>query len=485
MALYQQTSPHAPQLSPFGTPLSTPTISFREPGIVEDGHSDRESEEEPGGSEQDFSMSRHPCLRPLLAMVFLESLGLSTTAPVISFFILEDLGSSTYELGLLVSAYSMAQILGAAVFGRCSDAYGRWPIVIFSYMWASSGFMASSLAQNFEELFVARAVAGLSGGTWPICQAYLLDVVGRKERDRYCGYLAATFAMGFVIGPGLSTGLLMTGHVSRRNILFLSGVFCFVGAVIGMVFLKESLPKERRRPFFATVEAGDKSTSDTEMLNCGLVCMWLFKFFIGSAQFIIYAMYAPWLKDTFGYGDQEMGIMLTCGGVVAVYIQGIQFKDMVTRFGSHTTLALGAVFIALGLALLPITKLLLLHVCVMLCLVVGEGYVEPGAPLLIALYSLPTHLGFANGWAAAFRGVAAVGAPILGGDLYHRCQGCAFYVASCFAWVAAALVLISWRFGAESPRAPKDVDEEDRLRSAVASYGGTQGGKDRTPDHAR
>lgn len=471
MVLYRQTSPHAPQLSPF----STPTITQLEPDWPEE--SDKESETD---DEHDFSLSRHPCLRPLLAMVLLESLGLSLTAPVISFFILEDLGSSTYELGLLVSAFSMAQILGAAVFGRCSDAYGRWPVVVFSFLWASTGFMASSLVRNFEELFVARAVAGLSGGTWPICQAYLLDVVGRKERDRYCGYLAATFAMGFVLGPGLSTGLLMTGHVTRRNILFLSGVFCLIGALVGMFFLTESLPKERRRPYFAVEEVDGKSTSDGEMMNIGLVCVWLLKFFIGSAQFIIYAMYAPWLKDTFGYGDQEMGIMLATGGIISVFIQGIQFKHMVNFFGSHMTLGLGCVLIAVGLALLPITKLILLHLCVMLCMIVGEGYVEPGTPILIALYSLPTHLGFANGWASAFRGVAAVGAPILGGNLYERCSGCAFYVASCFAWVAAVLVAISWIFGRE-PRSSKDADEEGCLRTVAPSYGGT---KEREPDPA-
>merc|ERR1719223_1362222 len=165
-----------------------------------------------------------------------------------------------------------------------------------------------------------------------------------------------------------------------------------------------------------------------------------------------------------------MGIMLTCGGVISVFVQGIQFKMMVTCIGKHATLGTGCVLIAVSLALLPPTKVITIHLIIMLGMIFGEGYVEPGTPILIALYTLPTHLGFANGWASAFRGVAAVGAPILGGDLYDRCSGCAFYVASCFAWVAAVLVVISWITGRE-PCITKEADEKGCLRTSATSYG--------------
>merc|ERR1719263_2270136 len=89
------------------------------------------------------------------------------------------------------------------------------------------------------------------------------------------------------------------------------------------------------------------------------------------------------------------------------------------------------------------------HCVIMLFFVVGEGYVEPGTPIVIATYVSPRHLGFANGWGSAFRGLAAIFAPLLGGALYEKCAGCAFHFAGAAAFTAGSLVLLAQRYGTE------------------------------------
>lgn len=433
-----------------------------ESSITKDS-TDKDGEPTPSKGSWDFSFSEYPKLQPLLWMVFLESLGLSLTAPVISFFILDDLGLGTFKLGMVVSAFSLAQILGAALFGRCSDAFGRRVVVVTSFLWCSLGFGAMAFVRNFTELLMARAVAGLSGGTWPICQSYILDVVPEADRSKWVGIATATFAMAFVVGPGATTALLATGHVTRRMIFALAGTSCFLGGLVGLIFLEESLPKENRRPLCGESEQEGSPQGDWEAVNLGLGSMWALKFFIAASQFILYSMYAPLIEDVFGFGDQEMGLLLMCGGVFAVVIQAFLFAPTERHLGPHATLTMGCLAVAISLAILPTVSVVAVHVGIMLLFVLGESYVEPGTPLLIAMYSLPSHLGFANGWGSAFRGFAAVFAPMLGGELYHLCKGCAFYVAAASAIVSGGLAVMSYYFASPVESEEEGISELKQL----------------------
>jgi len=419
----------------------------------------------------DFMLSRYPKLRPLCFMVFLESLGTALLAPVITFFVLDDMKGSVFELGMVGAALSSTQLFGAALFGRCSDAFGRHPVVVISFFWASVGFFGTAFVQTIPQLLVVRAFSGIAGGTWPICQAYLVDLVAEEHRGKYLGLLSATFAAGFVFGPGLATLLLTLKLADRRQIFALAGVICCVGAVIGGIFLEESLDKSKRRPirlsdfkFWETSNAAgqEQTKSDWEAMNLGMVCMWLLRFSVAFAQFIVYTVYAPLIEDFFGMGDEELGLMLMCGGILAVFVQAFLFGKCVTHLGSYVTLGLGCFFLLFSLAMVPHVRNVYLHIAIMLVYVMGEGYVEPGTPLIMAFFATPSHQGFANGVGSAFRAFAAISAPMVGGELYDHMQAHVFTFASCFGAVGMALVAIA-RFFGKHVDWDVDIDENSKL----------------------
>jgi len=428
------------------------------PRALEDGH--------------DFTLSKYPKLRPLCFMVFLEALGTAAFAPVITFFVMDDMKGSSFELGMVGSALNVTQIFGAALFGRLSDAYGRHPVVVISFFWASVGFICTAFVQDIPQLLVVRAFSGVAGGTWPICQAYLADLVAETDRGKYLGFLSATFAAGFVFGPGLATALLTFELADRHQIFAISGIICLVGAVIGGVFLEESLDKSKRRPMSCSdlktwetsnTENGQvKIKSDWEAINLGMVCIWLLRMSVAFAQFIVYTVYSPLFEDFFGMGDKEMGLMLMFGGITAVFVQAFVFGKSVTRLGPYVTLGLGCFFLLVSLAMVPHVRNFHLHVAIMLIYVVGEGYVEPGTPLILAFYATPSHQGFANGVGSSFRAFAAVAAPLVGGELYDHIQAHVFTFASLFGGIGMALVAIA-RFFGKHVDWDHEIDENTKL----------------------
>ena len=82
----------------------------------------------------------------------------------------------------------------------------------------SSSSLASALcgaAQDITQLIVLRAVQGAAaGGLMTLAMAAVGDLVAPRERGRYQGYIAATFAVATIVGPLI--GGVLVDHASWR-----------------------------------------------------------------------------------------------------------------------------------------------------------------------------------------------------------------------------------------------------------------------------
>ena len=62
----------------------------------------------------------------LIAIAFVDMVGFMLVLPLLPFYAL-DLHATPFQIGLIYSAFSIAQIMSAPVWGRVSDRYGRRP----------------------------------------------------------------------------------------------------------------------------------------------------------------------------------------------------------------------------------------------------------------------------------------------------------------------------------------------------------------------
>src|SRR5829696_9928506 len=142
----------------------------------------------------------------VLAMLpaVLDQTILATALPVVA----RTLGSVS-DVSWVITAYVVAAAATTPLWGKLGDRHGRKLL-----LQASLGVfvLASTLcatAQDIGQLIVLRVVQGAgAGGLMTLAMAAVGDLVSPRERGRYQGYIAATFAVATIVGPLLG-GLLV------------------------------------------------------------------------------------------------------------------------------------------------------------------------------------------------------------------------------------------------------------------------------------
>src|SRR5687768_11098771 len=117
---------------------------------------------------------------------FMDMVGLLMVLPLLPFYA-EEMGGGGLWVGILVSAFSLAQLLSAPLWGRVSDRYGRRPALLIGLTGAAVAYVVFAYADSLWMLLASRLVQGAGGGTVGVVQAYVADISEPKDRARSLG----------------------------------------------------------------------------------------------------------------------------------------------------------------------------------------------------------------------------------------------------------------------------------------------------------
>ncbi len=119
---------------------------------------------------------------------------------------------NTIQISLLSSTALLAAALGAIIFGRIADRFGRKVVYGYELLILAAGAIASAFAPNVILLLVFRFVLGLGiGGDYPVSATLISEYSNRYDRGKLITLVFSTQALGLIIGPLLTVLLLVTG----------------------------------------------------------------------------------------------------------------------------------------------------------------------------------------------------------------------------------------------------------------------------------
>jgi len=374
-----------------------------------------------------------PGLPVVYLTVFVDLVGFGIILPALPYYA-EAFGATGVWIGAILAAYSAAQLVGASLLGRLSDRVGRRPILLLSLAGSAASLVLCGLAGSLWLLLVARALAGLFGGSIAAAQAVIADVTAPGERAKYMGLLGASVGLGFVFGPAIGAGLSRFG--------FGAAAFAAAGlAALNLVFALFRLPETRTAEKRIRPHARFDWSSFVDALRHPSIGRLLAATFLSTLAFVaMEATFALLGQARFGLDAGRLGLVFTYVGVVMVIVQGGLVGRLAPRFGERALATAGALIMAASLGALPFVPSVGIALGVLAALAVGQGLTTP---MLATLLSRATDadeqggtLGLGQSLAAAARAVGPIGA----GWLYDRAAAAPYAVSAAVMVLAALLV---------------------------------------------
>ena len=200
----------------------------------------------------------------VLAMLpaVLDQTILATALPVIA----SDLGSLS-DVSWVVSAYVVAAAASTPLWGKLGDRHGRKQLLQAALAVFVVASALCAVAQDIAQLIVFRLMQGAAaGGLMTLAMAAVGDLVAPRERGRYQGYIAATFAVVTIVGPLL--GGVLVDNASWRWV-FLVNLPLGVAALAGLALRLPASPTERpKRPLDISGAALVAGATSALLLTC-------------------------------------------------------------------------------------------------------------------------------------------------------------------------------------------------------------------------
>jgi DHA1 family tetracycline resistance protein-like MFS transporter len=386
--------------------------------------------------------------------VALDQIVFSMVLPVLP-FVARRYGASPLVVTALVSIFALAQFLVSPFVGALSDRVGRKPILVVSLFGSAVGSLVLGLAGSLPLLFLGRAVDGLSGTALVSAQTAITDMVPAKQRARFLGLLGSAFAVGFIVGPGLSA---LASRWDERLPFFIAAGLGAINAAVAIVRLPETRPEEDRRVLAETRALGSEDRSPLAAFRRAGALPAATWFYIGvlAAGLLAFSAveggtFTLLADDRFGFTAASIAAVFAWVGIVLALVQVLAVGPLNARAGVRGAVVAALVVNAIGFTLVALAGRVWMLVVAVSLNALGQGVLRPTCTSAVSSSAPPQLRGLAIGTQTSAQGLVRIVGPLVAGLLYTAIgPGAPFAAGAAIVVVAAAVVLSSGgRYDAE------------------------------------
>ena len=254
--------------------------------------------------------------------------------------IAKSFGTNTKGVTFVITATLVMRPLGAFIFGRLADRFGRRPILMLDVALYSIIAFASAFAPNLTIFIILRCLFGIAmGGEWGIGASLTMEHVKPEARGFVSGLLQTGYPTGGMIA-GVVSGLLLP-HFDTE----IGWRVCVMTSVIPsllVLYIRRNVPES---PTFAQSRAPRDNTFAILRSHWGIalfaiVLMTGFNTLSHGSQ----DLYPKFLRDQIHLAPALSSFIGSVGPLGAI-VGGLTFGMLSQRIGRRRAITISAILV--------------------------------------------------------------------------------------------------------------------------------------------
>ncbi|HZC57329.1 MAG TPA: MFS transporter [Xanthobacteraceae bacterium] len=231
--------------------------------------------------------------------------------------------------------------IGAYIFGRAADHYGRRPALMVNILLYAFIEFASGFAPNLTALLVLRAMFGIAmGGEWGVGASLTMESIPPHARGFVSGLLQSGYPTGYFLAS-IAYGLLFQ-YIGWRG-MFMIGVL----PALLVFYIRRKVPESPSwKPTTSEASTLAIVRSHWKLGIYAVLLMTAFNFFSHGTQ----DLYPTFLEVQHKMSPHEVSLIAVIYNIGAI-VGGLSFGSLSERFGRRRIIIIAAL---LSLVVLPL-----------------------------------------------------------------------------------------------------------------------------------
>lgn len=174
---------------------------------------------------------------------FFTGLAISQILPFLPLYV-EQLGVTSHQAlsmwsGLTFSVTFLVSAIVSPMWGSLADRKGRKLMLLRASLGMAVAILLQAFATNVWQLFILRAIMGLTSGYIPNAMALVASQVPRERSGWALSTLSTAQISGVIVGPLL--GGYMADTLGLRTVFFVTAALLMVSFTVTLLLIKEGV----------------------------------------------------------------------------------------------------------------------------------------------------------------------------------------------------------------------------------------------------
>ena len=254
--------------------------------------------------------------------------------------IAKEFGVSIPEVAYALFLTLAMRFVGAFIFGRIGDRFGRKPALMIDILSYSVIGAAAAFSPNLTIFLVLRLLFGIAmGGEWGLGSSLVMESIPPSARGRVSGMLQAGYPSGFLLASiayGLFYGRNIGGYEIGWRAMFL---FSILPAFV-VLFIRSGVEES---PAFLAAQKIEKPglwasiTANWSLVIYSVVLMMIFNFFSHGTQ----DLYPTFLQKQHQFDTKTVSYINIVANIGAI-CGGLLFGALSERIGRVNAITIAA-----------------------------------------------------------------------------------------------------------------------------------------------